>query len=218
MKNVIVSASSLPAGRNMSSQLEYIKRVQTYGADMYHLDIMDGMFVRNQSLDYNYFEQLKQVSNILFDVHLMINEPERFILKYIKQGADILTVHYEAFKDDESLIKVLKQIKSKKVLAGIAVDIDTDIKNVLPLFKYADVALIMGVKVGAYGQTFNEEALKKIKKVRQDYPDITIEIDGGMNDITAKKAIKAGADVIVSGAYIYNNDAFVAIQTLKGKY
>ncbi len=218
MKNIIVSASSLPAGRNMSSQLEYIKRVQNYGADMYHLDIMDGMFVRNQSLDYNYFEQLRQVSNILFDVHLMINEPERFILKYIKQGADILTVHYEAFKDDESLIKVLKQIKSKKVLAGIAVDIDTDIKNVLPLFKYADVALIMGVKVGAYGQTFNEEALKKIKKVRQEYPDITIEIDGGMNDITAKKAIKAGADVIVSGAYIYNNDTFVAIQTLKGKY
>ena len=86
MRKIVVSASSLPAGRNMSSQLEYISRVGTYGADMYHLDVMDGTYVKPHSVDHTYLEQLKEKSVLLFDVHLMINNPEKVIKKYIKAG------------------------------------------------------------------------------------------------------------------------------------
>ena len=94
MRKIVVSASSLPAGRNMSSQLEYIERVGNFGADMYHLDVMDGEFVPNKSIDYKYFEQLREKSPLIFDAHLMVKNPEKVVDKYIKSQADIITVHY----------------------------------------------------------------------------------------------------------------------------
>ena len=99
MKKIVVSASSMPAGRNMSAQIEYITRVGTYGADMYHLDVMDGVFTKYKTIDYKYFEQLRERSALLFDCHLMIASPEKVIDKYIKAGADIITVQYESFTD-----------------------------------------------------------------------------------------------------------------------
>ncbi|MBQ7798184.1 MAG: ribulose-phosphate 3-epimerase, partial [Clostridia bacterium] len=136
MAKIVVSASSLPAGRNMSSQLDYIKKMQNFGADMYHLDVMDGVFVKNQTIDYTYLEQLKASSTLLFDVHLMVQYPTRVISKYAKVGANILTIHYEVFASDKLFIKTLKQIRKLGMLAGIAIDIDTDIKVVEPFLKY----------------------------------------------------------------------------------
>ena len=107
MRKVVISASSLPAGRNMSSQIEYIQRMSNYGADMYHLDVMDGEFVKYKTIDYTYFEQLREKSALLFDTHLMINNPEKFINKYIKAGAYIITVHYEAVEDKAKIKKWL---------------------------------------------------------------------------------------------------------------
>lgn len=217
MQKIVVAASSLPAGRNMSSQIEYLQRITNYGADIYHLDVMDGEFVKNKSIDYTYFEQLREKSTLLFDAHLMINSPDKFIDKYIKAGADIISVHYEAFDDVEKLINLLVKIKSKGKLAGIAIDLPTDIKVINNLIKYIDLVLIMSVKAGKGGQEFNKSAVKKIKYVRSLSNDVLIEVDGGIDDQTAPQCVRAGADILVSGNYIYNNDAYSAIQSLKGK-
>ena len=217
MAKIVVAASSLPAGRNMSSQLDYIKRMQTYGADLYHLDVMDGLFVKNQTVDYTYLEQLKMSSVLLFDVHLMVQYPTKVISKYAKYGANILTVHYEAFANDKLFIKTLKKIKKLGMMAGIAIDLETKVEAIEPFLKYCDLVLVMTVKAGKGGQKFSEDAIKKIKKIRKLYPNMLIEVDGGITAETGAKCVKAGADILVSGSYIYNNDAYEAIQSLKGK-
>ena len=217
MAKVVVAASSLPAGRNMSSQLDYIKKMQNFGADLYHLDVMDGLFVKNQTVDYTYLEQLKMSSVLLFDVHLMVQYPTKVISKYAKAGANILTIHYEAFANDKLFVKTLKKIRKLGMMAGIAIDLDTKVETIEPFLKYCDLVLVMMVKAGKGGQQFNEDALKKIKKLRKLYPNILIEVDGGINAETGSKCVKAGADILVSGSYIYNNDAYEAIQSLKGK-
>lgn len=217
MRKIVVSASSMPAGRNMSSQIEYLQRVGTYGADMYHLDVMDGQFTKYKTIDYKYIEQLREKSSLLFDVHLMIKNPEKEINKYIKYGADIITVHYESFEDKEVLIKVLKKIKSKNKMAGLCIDLDTKIEVAEPYLQYIDLILIMSVKAGKGGQAFNKSALKKIKFIRSINPEILIEVDGGIDDTTAPQCVRAGADILVSGSFIYNNDTYEAIQKLKGK-
>ena len=217
MKKIVVSASSLPAGRNMSSQIDYIARVGNFGADMYHLDVMDGKFVKNKSIDHAYVEQLREKSALLFDVHLMIENAEKVVKKYIKAGANIISLQYEAFKGDNLLIKMLKTIKNSGVMVGIAIDIDTNINVLTPIMKYVDMVLVLCVKVGKGGQEFNKSAIKKIKTLRSEYPDILIEADGGINDKSAPAVVRAGADILVSGHYIYSNDTFEAIQTLKGK-
>ncbi|MCQ2556289.1 MAG: ribulose-phosphate 3-epimerase [Clostridia bacterium] len=217
MRKIVVSASSLPAGRNMSAQLEYIERVGNFGADMYHLDVMDGIYTKYKSVDYAYLEQLKAKSAMLFDVHLMVVNPEKVVDKYIKAGANIISVHFEVFEDKEDLIKLLKYIKSKGVMAGLAVDLETSIKKTEPILRYADMVLIMTVKAGKGGQEFQPTALKKVKYVRTLNPDVLIEVDGGINDVTAPQCVRAGADILVSGNYIYNNDTYEAIQHLKGK-
>ena len=217
MKKIVVSASSMPAGRNMNSQLEYLVRIGTYGADIYHLDIMDGEFTKYKTIDYKYLEQLREKSALLFNAHLMVNNPEKVVDKYIKYGADIITVHYEVFEEVEKLIKLLKKIKNKGKMVGLAIDLDTDIKVIEPVIKYLDLVLIMSVKAGKGGQTFNNSALKKIKYVRQLNTEVLIEVDGGINKETASSCVKAGADILCSGSFIYNNDTFEAIQALKGK-
>ncbi len=217
MKKVVVAASSLPAGRNMSSQIEYLTRVSQYGADIYHLDVMDGKFVKSKTLDYTYFEQLREKSTILFDAHLMVNDVEKVIEKYTKSDANIITIHYESFSNIDSLISVLKRIKNSKKMAGLAIDMPTDISVIDSLLKYIDMVLILCVKAGKGGQAFDKDALKKIKYVRTLSPDILIEVDGGINETTGAQCVRAGADILVSGSYIYNNDTYEAIQKLKGK-
>ncbi len=217
MAKIVVSASSLPAGRNMSSQLDYIKKMQNFGADMYHLDVMDGLFVKNQTVDYTYLEELKMSSTLLFDVHLMVQYPTKVIAKYAKAGANILTIHYEAFANDKLFVKTLKKIKHLGMMAGIAIDLDTDISIIQPFLKYCDLVLVMTVKAGKGGQGFIESALKKVKAIKKADKRILVEVDGGINDVTGAKAVKAGADILVSGSYIYNNDSYEAIQSLKGK-
>ena len=218
MAKVMISASSLPAGRNMSSQLEYIRRVQNYGADMYHIDVMDGKFVKNETIDYNYLEQLRENSVLLFDVHLMVVAPsEGLIKKYAKYGSNIITLHYEAYDDKKVLIKRMQFIKKLGCMVGLSFVMETKVEEIIPFLEYADLVLVMSVKVGQGGQKFNEETIEKIKKIRKANKKILIEVDGGINAITAPKCVKAGADVLAAGSFIYENDAYEAIQTLKGK-
>lgn len=215
VKKIVVSASSLPAGRNMSSQVEYLERVSNYGADMYHFDVMDGVFVKYKTVDHAYLEQLKERTVLLFDCHLMVKEPEKVVDKYIKAGANIITFHQEVL-DEEHTHKLIRHIKKKGVMAGLAIDLDTDISKVDPFLKELDVVLIMSVKAGKGGQEFQKSALPKIKYVREKNPNILIEVDGGINDKTSAQVVRAGADIVVSGSFIYNNDAYESIQKLKG--
>ena len=216
-KKVVVSVSSMPAGRNMSAQLDFVMRVGNYGADMYHLDVMDGVFTKYKTIDYQYFEQLREKSPLLFDCHLMIANVEKQIKKYINSTANIITLHYESFEDTEKLIKVLKKIKDAGKMVGLAIDLDTKIEVIDTVIKYLDLVLVMSVKAGKGGQEFDKSAIKKIKYVRTLRPEILIEVDGGINDKTAPLCVKAGADILVAGTYVYNNDTYDAIQTLKGK-
>lgn len=216
MKKIVISASSLPAGRNMSSQIEYLERVTNYGADMYHFDVMDGVFVKHKSVDYAYLEQLQERSTMLFDCHLMVQNPVKVVDKYIKAGAHIITFHQETLDEDRTH-KLIKHIKKHGVMAGLAIDLDTDISKVDPFLNELDLVLIMSVKAGKGGQEFQKQALEKVKYVRAKNENVLIEIDGGINDKTAPSAVRAGVDILVSGNYIYNNDTFEAIQKLKGK-
>ena len=217
MQKIVVSASSLPAGRNMSSQIDYLQKVGNFGADMYHLDVMDRVYVKAKTIDYTYIEQMKEKSSLLFDVHLMISNPEKAIKKYLKSKADILTVHYETFSTDESLVKTLKKIRKSKKMVGLAIDIDTNIEQIEKFLKFIDLAVILCVKVGKGGQEFNVDALNKIKHLRLLNSNVLIEADGGINAETAKQCVKAGADILVSGNFIYANDTYEAIRQLKGK-
>lgn len=218
MAKIVVSASSLPAGRNMSSQLDYLQKMQNYGADMYHIDVMDGKFVRSETIDYNYLEQLRENSTLLFDVHLMVVAPtESYIKKYAKYGANIITLQYEAYEDKKVLLKRLKFIKKLGCSVGLAVDIDTPIEDIFDYVPYLDMVCVMCVKVGAGGQKFNEDMLKKVKALRKFDKNILIEVDGGINSVTAPISVKAGADILAVGSFIYNNDPYEAIRLLKGK-
>lgn len=217
MRKVVISASSMPAGRNMSAQLDYITRVTTYGADMYHLDVVDGEFAPYKTIDYKYFDQLREKSNLLFDAHLMVVNPEKVVDKYIKAGADMITVHYEAFQEEKDLINLLKKIKRKDKMVGLAIDFPTKIKVIDPFLPYLDLVLLLAVKAGKSGQEFNESVISKIKYVRSKDEKILISVDGGINPENAKKCVRAGADILCAGAYIYENETFEAIEKLKGK-
>lgn len=200
----------------MSSQIEYLERVTNYGADMYHFDVMDGVFVKHKSVDYAYLEQLQERSTMLFDCHLMVQNPTKVVDKYIKAGAHIITFHQEVLDEDHTH-KLIKHIKKHGVMAGLAIDLDTDISKIDPFLNELDLVLIMSVKAGKGGQEFQKQALEKVKYVRAKNENVLIEIDGGINDKTASSAVRAGVDILVSGNFIYNNDTFEAIQKLKGK-
>ena len=217
MKKVVVSVSSMPAGRNMSAQLEFINRATNYGADMYHLDVVDGKFAKYKTINYEYFDQLREKSPLLFDCHLMVVEPQKIINKYIKSPVNIISMHYESFEDKEVMVKTLKRVKKAGKMVGLAIDLDTKIEVIDPYIKYLDLVLILAVKAGKGGQEFNKSAIDKIKYVRKLKPEILIEVDGGINSKTGPTCIKAGADILSVGSYVYNNDAYDAIQSLKGK-
>lgn len=216
MAKVLVSASSMPAGRNMSSQLDYIKRVQTYGADMYHLDIMDGIFVRNCTIDYTYVKELKSNSALFLEAHFMVQNPENVYKKYIRAGVNSLIFHPETIKDEKTLRDMIHFIHKNNLSVGLCIDLDKDLDIVTPYIDEIDLVLVMSVKAGAGGQDFEPDAIKKIKKLRKMNDKILISVDGGINDTNADKCIKAGADILVSGSYLYDNDTYEAIKKLKG--
>lgn len=217
MRKIVVAASSMPAGRNMSSQVEFVTRIRNYGADIYHLDVIDGVFAKHKTIDYQYIEQLREKAPLIFDVHLMVDKPQKTLKKYLNAEVDIVTVQYEVFQEAEELIKVLKQIKKAGKMVGLCIDLPTKIEVIDQFIKYLDVVLIMSVKAGKGGQKFDEKALKKIKYVRSLSQSILIEVDGGIDNKTGAQCIRAGADILVAGTYIYNNDSYDAIKALKGK-
>ena len=217
-KEVYVSVSTDPI-EEYQLIFDYAKEMQGK-ADFLHCDIMDGKFVSNRTYDSQLVNNINQNSSIMLDVHLMCDEPLNLIDEYINAGANIITIHYEAFKNKNDLILTLKKIKEANVLAGLSIKPNTNINEVKIYIHDFDVILVMSVEPGASGQKFMSEALDKIKQLdnlrtANDYK-YKIEVDGGVNKDNVKEIVEAGADMVVSGSYVYkSNDRILAINSLK---
>lgn len=186
-------------------------------ADWFHLDIMDGLFVPNYSFGMPVIKAIASAAEKPLDVHLMIVQPERYIAEFKKAGADLLTVHWEACTH---LHRTVHQIKAEDMLAGVALNPHTPVNFLEDIIQDLDMVLIMSVNPGFGGQKFIEQSLKKIEKLREliikSGSQALIEVDGGVDADTAPKLVKAGADVLVAGNYVFKADnPLERIETLK---
>ncbi len=184
-----------------------IKQVEEAGAEYLHVDVMDGLFVPSISYGMPVIKSIRKASNMTFDVHLMINEPIRYIDEFVESGADIITIHVEACADVKETIA---KIHSKGVKAGITLNPATPLSAILPYLADVDMALVMSVNPGFGGQKFIAETLNKVRDLaaykKEKNLNYDIEIDGGVNTDNLGTILEAGANVIVAGSAIFRGD------------
>lgn len=197
---------------------EEIRDVENGGADYIHVDVMDGHFVPNITIGPLIVEAIRPVTKLPLDVHLMIEKPDDYIEAFAKAGADYITVHVEACTH---LHRTIQLIKSFGVKAGVVLNPATPVSWIQPIIEDIDMVLLMTVNPGFGGQKFIESVLPKISEVKaladMYNPDLEIEIDGGVNEETAKLCIERGATVLVAGSAIFNQEnRQVAIQKIQG--
>ena len=196
----ILSANFAKLGSEISS-------LEEAGADLIHVDVMDGHFVPNITIGPEVIKDLKKYTSIPFDVHLMISPVHNFIKNFAEAGADIITIHPEA---TDNLIETINEIKKFNKKAGVSLNPETPIEKVLPVLGLIDLVLIMSVNPGFGGQQFIKKTLEKVKLLRKEIDQknlaVEIEIDGGINFQNAKIAKKAGVDILVSGTTIFKSN------------
>jgi ribulose-phosphate 3-epimerase len=212
---VLIAPSILSA--DFSHLGEEIKAVEEAGADWIHIDVMDGHFVPNITIGPPVISKIRAISNIFFDVHLMISSPEDYIPQFAKSGANLITFHIETCQDPHRCISKIREHECK---VGVCLNPETHLNSITDCIELVDLVLVMSVHPGFGGQTFIPETTAKIKQVRK-YIDsiekhIFLEVDGGINDRIAKTVVKNGADVLVAGNYVFMSDNYRnAIQSLK---
>lgn len=209
-KKIIVAPSLLAA--DFSKLREEIQEVESYGAEYLHLDVMDGNFVPNISFGAPVISSIRKHSNLVFDVHLMVENPDRFIKDMVDAGADVITIHAEATKHLNRTIQLIKSY-GKKV--GVALNPSTPLDVIKYDLKDIDMVLIMTVNPGFGGQAFIEGMLQKIRDLRSIDSNIDIQVDGGINDKTSKLVKEAGANILVAGSYLFKGDYKQKIESLK---
>lgn len=188
-------------------------------AEWIHYDVMDGHFVPNISFGYSILKDISKVTDKYLDVHLMISDPFKYVDNFIASNASLIVFHYEAVEENE-IDKLIKHIKNNNVDVGIAIKPDTCQDVLKPFLSQLDLVLVMSVEPGFGGQTFNHSAIEKITKLaklrEENNYHYLIEVDGGINESTAKLCRQAGVDVLVAGSYVFNSDDYTkAIESLK---
>ena len=205
MKKIQISPSILSA--DFSQLGNEIKKLEVSGADLIHVDVMDGHFVPNLTIGPPVIKALRKYTKLPFDVHLMINPVHKYIKDYAKAGSDIITIHPES---TQNLKRSIKEIKDLGKMAGVSLNPDTPIKTILNDLKDIDLVLVMSVFPGFGGQKFMPEVLKKIDELNQlrtkNNFNYKIEVDGGIDFTNSKKTIEAGADILVSGTTIFKEN------------
>ncbi len=210
-------AASILAGdfRNLEKE---VKGVERAGADWIHLDVMDGHFVDNLTFGPVVVEAVNKITDLPLDVHLMISNPDKYIERYARAGADYLTVHVETCPDVK---KTLQAIKNNKCKAGLTLKPATPLETVLPYLEQIDLLLVMSVNPGFAGQAFMPEVLPKLKKagefINKKNLKVELEVDGGINPQTAEEVKKNGATVLVASSAIFGQKDYAeAIRKLRG--
>ncbi len=208
MKNPLVSISILNA--NFLNLEQEIVIAQNIGIKWLHFDVMDGHFVPNISFGAPILSSISQKFKLFNDVHLMISDPKKYYMDFVKAGADLITFHLESLKSEEEVVNLVNFIKKENVKVGISIKPNTDVKKLLPFLNLIDLILIMSVEPGFGGQKFMDTALDKIEFLSK-YKDenslqYLIEVDGGINNITYKKCASKGVDVCVIGSYLLKSE------------
>ena len=212
---VLVAPSLLSA--DMSALGKEVKLLEQAQADLLHFDVMDGHFVPNLTFGPMILKNLKKHTNLPFDVHLMVTNPEEFVPWYAEAGADYLTFHIEATANPNG---ILKSIKQRGIKAGISIKPNTSIDTLKNLKEKPDLVLVMGVEPGFGGQKFNPYTTSKIKQIKEIFSsfDTLISVDGGINVETAKLCIDAGTDILAAGTSVFKNGTYAEnIRALKGE-
>lgn len=204
----ILSANFAALGRE-------VKAVAAAGADLIHIDVMDGHFVPNLTVGPMVVRDIRPYANVPFDVHLMLTHPGRFIDQFAEAGADMITVHIES---QDHVPNLISQIKKHHKKAGLSIKPHTKTADLIPYLPDIDLVLVMAVEPGFGGQVFERTALDKIAQLKQliGRKKVQISVDGGINDITAPACQLAGADILVAGSYIFKSKPYKkAIEKLK---
>ena len=196
---ILVSPSILSA--DFANLQRDIKRVEPY-VSWLHIDVMDGHFVPNISIGVPVVKSIRKITNLFLDTHLMIENPIKYVDAFSDAGSDLITFHYEATKD--KTIETIEKIKSRNVKAGISIKPKTNPDEIKDYINLVDLVLVMTVEPGFGGQKFMDDCANKIKEIRKINSDVIIQVDGGINDKTAKICTDLGANSLVAGNYIYS--------------
>jgi len=210
--NTLISPSILAA--DFANLERAIRHVEDAGADWLHIDVMDGHFVPNITVGMPVVASIKKITTLPLDVHLMIENPEKYIEDFVCAGADIVTFHYEATDNVLNLIETIHALGAK---AGISIKPDTPASAIFEFLPKLDMVLVMTVEPGFAGQSFLHDCAQKIIEIKQVAPEgLIIQVDGGINNVTGHICTSLGANCLVAGNYIYNHrDIVQAVHSLK---
>lgn len=203
--SIKISASTNPP--KLEDLNEYIQKLNQTEVDYIHCDVMDGKFVKAKTFNHKKVAQIKALTDKKLDVHLMVKNPKNKIKKYAKAGADILTIHYESFKNKGKIIDILQKIKKEGVFAGLSFNPTTSVLEILPYIYFCDMLLVMSVVPGKSGQEFMPETLVRLdtilKFLKKQKMEVAIEVDGGVNDKNLPLLKEKKVDSVVMGNYLY---------------